>query len=211
MDTFHSLRTPRLLLSRVQAGDLDDFVRFYADPDVTATLGGARTAEWVAQYLETQMAHWDQHGFGFWTLRDPLTGQFVGRGGLRYATVEGKVEIEVGYGLMREFWGRGLATELAIASLDVGFVELRRPDLVCFTLPTNAASRRVMEKAGFRFEREIVYADLPHVLFRLTAADWRAGQGREPIARLNTDGSNSSTAVPVPAGFGAVGTIGFAS
>lgn len=176
MNALHELRTPRLLLTRVCADDLDDFARFYADPEVTATLGGARTADWVAAYLGKQMAHWDEHGFGFWTLRDPLTGQFVGRGGLRHATIEGQVEIEVGYGLMREFWGMGLATELARECLRVGFAELHRPDLVCFTLTTNGASRRVMEKAGFRYEREVVYAELPHVLFRLTAAGWQAAQ-----------------------------------
>jgi RimJ/RimL family protein N-acetyltransferase len=161
------------------ADDLGDLARMYSDPQVTATLGGVRPAAWVAQYLDQQMAHWEQHGFGFWTLRDPLTGQFAGRGGLRHATVEGRVEVEVGYGLLREFWGQGLATELASESVRVGFVELRRPDLVCFTLPTNGASRRVMEKAGFRYEREIVYAELPHVLYRQTAAAWQAAQGNE--------------------------------
>src|SRR5947209_3910105 len=126
MDVLHELRTPRLLLTRVRADDLDDYVRFYADPEVTATLGGVRTAAWVEEYIGKQMAHWDEHGFGFWTLRDPLTGRFVGRGGLRHATIQGKVEIEVGYGLMREFWGQGLATELAHESLRVGFEVLRR-------------------------------------------------------------------------------------
>ncbi len=153
--------------------DLDDLTGIYADPLVTATLGGIRDAEWVRQYLNNQMAHWERHGFGFWTMRDPDTGTFVGRGGLRHATIEGQIAIEVGYGLIPQFWGSGLATELACESVRVAFAELHLDELVCFTLPTNLASRRVMEKAGFRYERDIIYADLPHVLCRLTRDQWR--------------------------------------
>jgi ribosomal-protein-alanine N-acetyltransferase len=173
------LRTPRLLLTRIAPSDLDDFVRMYQDSQVMATLGGVRSPAWTAQYLEQQMAHWQQHGFGYWTARDPGTGQFLGRGGARYATVEGNTEVEVGYGFLAEFWGRGLSTELARESVRVGFVELHRPDLVSFTLMTNHASRRVMEKAGFRYERDIIYADLPHVLHRLTASAWQRALANE--------------------------------
>jgi RimJ/RimL family protein N-acetyltransferase len=169
-----SLETARLRLTRLSPADLDDLVRMYADPLVTATLGGVRTAEWVADYLKKQIAHWDAHGFGLWTAHERGTGKFAGRAGLRYATLEGRQEVEVTYGLMHEFWGRGYATELALECVRVGFTELRRPDLVCFTLPTNQASRRVMEKAGFRYERDIVYADLPHILCRLSATQWQA-------------------------------------
>src|SRR5262245_33844225 len=165
MNALDERRTLRLLLTRMRPDDLDDLARMYGDPRVMATLGGVRSAAETAQYLERVLAHWDQYGFGWWAARDPLTGQFAGRGGLRHATVEGRAEIEVGYGLLPEFWGRGLATELARESVRVGFAELHRPELVSFTLPTNDASRRVMEKAGFRYERDIIHADLPHVLY----------------------------------------------
>lgn len=170
------LQTPRLRLTRIQPGDLADLVAFYADPQVTATLGGLRTADWVAEYLDRQIDHWDQNGFGFWTIRDLASGRFAGRGGLRFAKVDDREEVEVGYGLLADFWGRGLATEVADASVRVGFESLFLPELISFTQPTNAASRRVMEKAGFQYEREMIYADLPHVLYRLTADDWRAGR-----------------------------------
>jgi [ribosomal protein S5]-alanine N-acetyltransferase len=166
MNDLNYLRTPRLVLTRMCVDDLDDLVRMYADPHVMATLGGVRSAEWTADYLDKQIAHWEQHGFGFWTLREPVTQSFVGRGGLRHVILDGQVEIEVGYGLMSEFWGRGLATELAVESVRVGFEELHLPSLVCFTLTTNVASRCVMENAGFRYERDMIYAELPHVLFR---------------------------------------------
>jgi ribosomal-protein-alanine N-acetyltransferase len=169
MSTLEEIRTTRLLLSRMRHDDLTDLVRMYADAHVMATLGGVRSAEWVKEYLDKQIAHWQEFGFGFWTLREPDSGRFVGRGGLRHATLDCGIEIEVGYALMSEFWGRGLATELAVESVRVGLGELQLRTLVCFTQPTNVASRRVMEKAGFHYERDISYADLPHLLYRLPA------------------------------------------
>ena len=73
---------------------------------------------------------------------------------------------------MPDFWGRGLATEIARALLTIGFEQLALAQLVAFTLATNQASRRVMEKVGFAFERELVHGarGLPHVLYRIDAA-----------------------------------------
>jgi ribosomal-protein-alanine N-acetyltransferase len=173
MNALEEIRTPRLLLTRMSATDFEDLACMYRDPRVMATLGGVRSAAQTAQYLEQQLAHWEQHGFGWWAAREPLTGKFIGRGGLRLGTVDGRTEIEVGYGFLPEFWGRGLATELALESVRVGFAELHRPDLVSFTLPTNEDSRRVMIKAGFCYVRDIVHANLPHVLYRQTANAWR--------------------------------------
>jgi len=175
MNALEQRRTERLLLNRMRPADFDDLARMYCDERVMATLGGVLLSEEeTRRRLGLLLAHWDEHGFGWWVLRDAATGQFVGRGGLRYYVLDGRTEVEVGYGLMPEYWGKGLATELARESVRVGFTVLRVPELVSFTLPDNRGSRRVMEKAGFRYERDIVHADLPHVLYRLTAAEWKA-------------------------------------
>jgi hypothetical protein len=55
---------------------------------------------------------------------------------------------------------------LGAASLDLAFGPLGLGSVVAYTLPHNIASRRVMEKLGLGYEREVVYADLPHVLYR---------------------------------------------
>ena len=78
--------------------------------------------------------------------------------------------MELLYGLVADAWGRGLASELARESLRVAFAELSLPELVAFTLPDNLRSRAVMERAGFRYERDVLHAGLPHVLYRLRAA-----------------------------------------
>ena len=85
--------------------------------------------------------------------------------------VEGVPEVEVGYLGARLHWGRGIATAMARMSLEVGFGELGLQRIVSFTLPYNLRSRRVMEKAGLRYERDIVHAGMPHVLYAVTPGD----------------------------------------
>jgi RimJ/RimL family protein N-acetyltransferase len=77
-------------------------------------------------------------------------------------------EVEVAWAISPERWGRGLATELARASITTAFGPLGLSGIIAFTLPHNLASRRVMEKTGFVYERNIVHAQLPHVLYRRT-------------------------------------------
>ena len=95
---------------------------------------------------------------------------FTGR-----VTVGGRDEVELLYALVPGAWGRGLATQLARASARVAFEALGLTEIVAFTLPDNARSRAVMARAGFGFEREIVHAGLPHVLYRLRAPPARSG------------------------------------
>ena len=54
-------------------------------------------------------------------------------------------------------------------SVRIGFTQLKLPELISFTQVTNLASRRVMEKAGFHYERDFTYANTPHVLYRQPA------------------------------------------
>ena len=173
------LHTVRLHLCHPTPGDLHDYLAMHNDPRVMATLGGVRSDEHSRQAFQRHLDQWAAHGVGWWILRDRATGQFIGRGGLRHVTIDGPDKVEVGYGLLPAFWGRGLATELATESARVGFEVLKLPALVSFALPTNLGSRRVMEKVGFRYERDITYANLPHVLYRLSAAD--AGYGTRRI------------------------------
>jgi RimJ/RimL family protein N-acetyltransferase len=146
--------------------------------ELAAHLRDPRVARWlsltgkpptelaVIEGLAAKVAHWDRHGFGMWLLRDRETGEVVGRGGLQYTYTAGLHDVEAGWAIVPDRWGQGLATELAHASVEVGFEQIGLLEIVAFTLPTNTASRRVMEKAGFAYERDIVHAGLPHVLYR---------------------------------------------
>ena len=167
-------RTVRLLLRRMQENDRDDLRRMHADPRVMATLGGVRSDEQTEEFLRGALAHWERYGFGFWTVRDAASGRFAGRGGLLHTAIVGGDDVEVAYAFLPEFWGRGLATELARESVRTAFQVFGLADVVCFALPTNRASRRVMEKVGFRHVGNTLWKNYPHVLYRQPAAVWRA-------------------------------------
>jgi ribosomal-protein-alanine N-acetyltransferase len=164
-------RTARLTFHRPRPENLEDYLGLHSDPVVTATLGGPRTPEQTRDFLARTLAHWETHGFGWWILRDPETGRFVGRGGIRYNTFEIGEVLELGYAFVPDCWGRGLATELACESVRVALKELELPEVVAITRPDNFASRRVLEKAGLRIDGEITWVGLPHVLYRVRRGD----------------------------------------
>jgi RimJ/RimL family protein N-acetyltransferase len=144
----------------------DGLLAMLADPRVGATLGGAATAAMVDAQIANVMRDWAVHGFGWYAFVDRGTGALVARGGPHPACVEGVEEVEIGWTVAADRWGQGLATELGAASLDVAFGPLGLVDVVSYTLHDNLASRRVMEKLGFAYERDILHAGLPHVLYR---------------------------------------------
>ena len=166
--------TARLRLEIPSGADLADLILLWRDPLVTATLGGPRDPEAVQGLLDVMVRHRQEHGWGWWILRSRETGGFLGYGGIRGATFDGQPEVELGYALVAPAWGQGLATELAIDAMQVAFEELGHASVVAITTGTNTASRRVMEKAGMRYEKDVLHAGQPHVLYRVAADRWRA-------------------------------------
>ncbi|MDF0522556.1 GNAT family N-acetyltransferase [Bradyrhizobium yuanmingense] len=144
--------TDRLTAERLHEDHLADFVALHHDAEVSRYLGGVRTAEVTRAYLATNMAHWDQHGFGLWTLRTK-DGAFAGRAGIRHILVDDVDEIEIAYAFKREFWGQGFASEIAAAMTDVGLSQLKLSSLIGIVNVGNGASRRVLEKSNYLLER----------------------------------------------------------
>ena len=172
MQILETPRTETLIAERPSPERLDDLHGMNGDPTTMATLGGVRPDSETNRYLRENVDHWERYGFGIWALRDRTDGSFAGRAGLRHTHVGGSDGVELAYALRSEYWGRGLATEIAAAAVAIGFKRLSLEDVVAFTLPTNLASWRVMEKTGFEYERDIVHAGLPHVLYRLPVHRW---------------------------------------
>jgi ribosomal-protein-alanine N-acetyltransferase len=90
------------------------------DPKVMATLapagapnGGVLSDEETRGFLRRRLDHWDRYRYGLWAFRDRANDRFVGRAGLVNIHVGGDDEVELAYALVAEYWGRGLATEMA--------------------------------------------------------------------------------------------------
>ena len=169
-DVPHLFRTDRFVASRIQANDLQDFQNFYADPTVMSTMsadGRVWPADESSDLFDRHLAHWEEHGFGTWVFREPGNRAFAARAGLRSLDIGSGPVVELFYGVAPRLWGRGVATEIARKVIRVAFDEVRLEFLVGFTLPTNLASRRVLEKCSFVPDGEIEHAGLRLLLFRL--------------------------------------------
>ena len=163
LDTF---ATPRLFAERLTAEHLPEIRRMHEDPRVMATLGGIRREAQTREYLDRNLAHWERFGFGLWIVRDASRETIVGRACVRHLDVDGVDEVEIGYALYADWWGQGLATEIANACVAIGCRDLGLASVVAVTLPTNRGSRHVMEKAGLSYERDFLHAGALHVLYR---------------------------------------------
>lgn len=162
--------TERLLAERLQPEHYADLFRMHQDPVQMELLGGVRDEAQTRGYLEKNLAHWANYGFGSWILRERATAQVVGRAILRHLDLDGADEVEVGYSLDPACWGRGLATEIATACLEHARCDLRLTTVVALTRAPNARSRRVLEKIGMTLEREVLHAEGPHLLYRIRYA-----------------------------------------
>jgi ribosomal-protein-alanine N-acetyltransferase len=161
-----SFATPRLLAERLTPEHAADVRRMDHNPQFMAMLGGPRDAAQTDAYLARNLQHWTDYGYGLWILREARQNGVVGRAVLRHLILEGRDEVEVGYGFYPECWGRGLATEIAGACLHYGREELHLRSVVAITLPAHLRSQRVMTKVGVVYERDVTHEGLPHVLFR---------------------------------------------
>jgi RimJ/RimL family protein N-acetyltransferase len=150
----------------------DGLIALLGDPRVGETLGGARTAGEVDEQIARQRAHWEEHGFGWYAWLERGTGALVARGGIGPARIDGRDETELGWAVVPGRWGRGLATELGAACVEVAFGPLGLDEVVAFTLTHNAASRRVMEKLGMTYEKTVDHGvHGPHAVYRLRRTD----------------------------------------
>jgi RimJ/RimL family protein N-acetyltransferase len=148
------LETERLRLRPFRDDDLDVVARWLADPEFTRYLAGPQPRAEAEAILARAHAHWREHGFGPFAVEDRATGELIGRSGPAYHRAWPH-DPEVGWWIAPERQGRGLATEAGSASVRHTFDDLGFARVVSITIEPNLASRRVMEKLGFRLLERI--------------------------------------------------------
>jgi len=163
-------RTRRLLARKPAAADRAAYHAHFTDPLVERWLRPPPLPPFdltaIDDLLLGDCAHWEDHGFGPWVLEAGDSGEFAGRGGLAWTSIEDIAEVELPWSIEPRLHGHGLATEAATAAI-AWAREIGLERVVALTLPANVASQRVAEKAGFEQDGECEHAGLPHLLFRL--------------------------------------------
>jgi ribosomal-protein-alanine N-acetyltransferase len=149
------LETERLRLRTWSLDDAEDAYRIWSDPEVMRYIKTGQPyaeIELMRGWLRRMIAHQKQHGFCFWAVVEKERGQLIGNCGMAYS-LNGGPPVNFGYTLARSCWGRGYATEAARECLGYAFERLHLPELVAIVDSRNTASRRVLEKIGFIYQR----------------------------------------------------------
>jgi RimJ/RimL family protein N-acetyltransferase len=152
------LETERLALRRFSLDDLDTLARLNADPRATQYLGGVKDRAATEALLRARiLEYYDQYpGLGIWATVERASGAAAGFHVLNH--IQGETDIQVGYALFPEYWGRGYATEMAVALLRYGYATLGLPQINAITDRGNTASQRVLLKAGLERRGERAFA-----------------------------------------------------
>jgi RimJ/RimL family protein N-acetyltransferase len=120
----------------------------------------AQVRQWISDWINDLYHKW---GFGMWAVVHASDERTIGYCGLsRFPSRVRRDETEIGFRLARSYWGLGLATEAVRASRDYAFSTLKLPKLVALVDPANVASIRVVQKAGFVYERDAMLEGYDH-------------------------------------------------
>jgi RimJ/RimL family protein N-acetyltransferase len=174
--------TPRLRLRKWRDEDRQPFAAMNADPEVMEYFASPQTWESSDASVDAWQAELDQYGWSNWALEERGTGEFLGFAGLSMPrrTFPFSPCVEVGWRLARPYWGKGFATEAALASLRVGFQRLHLAEIVSFAAIGNIRSRAVMKRIGMLDAHEdFEHPGVPaghalrwHCLYRIGRGQW---------------------------------------
>ena len=165
-----TLNTERLILRPFEPGDAQALYTILQQEDILQYFPTTDPPpmDRVEKLIERQIAHWQEHCCGWWAVIHGQEGNLLGWNGLQYLPETD--EIEVGYLLSKLYWGQGLATEGAAASLQYGFEVLDLDFIVGLVHPDNIASQRVLEKIGLSFTRIAPYFGMDLMRYEITKA-----------------------------------------
>ena len=144
---------------------MDALAAVLSDPETMRYYPAVLDRAGVAAWIERNRRRYADAGHGLWAMVLKSSGEVIGDCGLTRQNVDGIDEIEIGYHVRRDMWGRGYAPEAARACQEYGFDRLGADQLISLIRPENLPSRRVAEKTGLTLWKEVVWRDLPHCVY----------------------------------------------
>ncbi|GAB3903787.1 GNAT family N-acetyltransferase [Mucilaginibacter boryungensis] len=167
-----TLETERLLLRPFHVEDAKGMMELYADPDVikfTAdkpfnTLADAE--RFIAEYDQ-----YDKYNMGRLSTFIKQTGEYIGWCGIKY--LADKNEVDIGYRLLKQYRGKGYATEAARACLDYGFNKLGLNKIIGMAMQDNGPSINVFKKLGLKYSHNDDCGCHPGVVYAITKEEWK--------------------------------------
>ena len=175
MKNYVEIRSDPLFLRPLLESDLkeihsiwtDAHVRKYLFDDVIIAID--KTSEEISNSISL----FEKNGYGLWAAFLQDSPKMIGFTGFR--NFHEPPELQLIYGLLPEYSGKGYATLLAKIMIRFGFEELRFDKIVACADAPNAASIRVMEKARMRFKKRAIVNGLDTICYELLRGEYKAG------------------------------------
>lgn len=161
------LETSRVILRELRPDDVDALALVLSDAETMRFYPAPFDRTGVEGWIFRNRARYQKDGHGLWAMILKSSGELIGDCGLTVQNIDGANEIEIGYHVRREHWGQGLATEAARACRALGFARLPVERIVSIIRPANLSSRRVAEKNGMTVWKEVMWHDLPHLVYAI--------------------------------------------
>ncbi len=160
------LETDRLSLRPLVKSDIEAVYAMRSDADVMRFIREPQKRAETVDWIRLVSSRWATEKIGFCAIIEKETAKFAGWCGLW--KLKETDEIEVGYAVAKEFWGKNYAAESAAEFLKYGFEQLNFDKIVAVAVPENANSRRVMEKIGMKFDYAGQFYDRELVHYSIT-------------------------------------------
>jgi len=165
----------RLIFRPFTLDDLPMLIEQRSDPDVNKYLGGTKlqNPDALSKRIRFYISCYESHGFGMCAMIWKPTGEMIGSAGLQ--PLDGTDEIEVGYSMIKEYWGKGIGTEAARAWLNHGFREAGLDRIVAVAQTGNRASMHIMEKLGMTYEKSEVHYGSECAFYAISKEEFLGG------------------------------------
>jgi ribosomal-protein-alanine N-acetyltransferase len=166
------VETERLAFRYFSLDDLPQLIEQRSDPEVNKFLGGPerQNAAATTTRIRFYMSCYESHGIGMCPMIWKETGEVIGTAGLQ--PLENTNDIEVGYSMIKAFWGQGIGTEAARGWLEYGFRDKGLERIVAVADLDNSASQRIMEKLGMKFEKTEIHYEIECAFYGVSKAEF---------------------------------------
>ena len=168
--------TPRLILRPFQPNDAEAMQAVLGDAAVMEfSVTGAMNLEKIRSWIDGQLARGEKYGYTQNAVIEKSSNQLIGLCGLCvFENLDGQHEDEIGYRFARAWWGKGLATEAAIATRDFGFGQIGLNRLISIIEPKNIRSIRVAQRVGMQYERSTKFKNLDVEIYAMNRSSWES-------------------------------------
>ncbi|MCC2590635.1 GNAT family N-acetyltransferase [Chryseobacterium sp. MFBS3-17] len=170
--------TERFILREILPTDVDKLFELDSDPEVHRYLGNSPVTgkDQIIDVINFIRQQYVDNGIGRWAIIDKKTNDFIGWTGLKFVTDltnNHKNYYDLGYRLIKKYWGQGIATETALASLNYAFDKLNADEVYAMADCENDSSNKILNKIGLSFIETFDFDGIKHNWYKIDKTEYK--------------------------------------